>query len=69
MREEHAIRTHFFYALRVFCKLQKMCIRGLLNNCYKISRQLFVPVIRQFILANLDNPMFAWQHDGIYANA
>ncbi|MEO1791269.1 MAG: IS701 family transposase, partial [Cyanobacteria bacterium J06629_19] len=23
------------------------------NNCYEISRQLFVPVIRQFILDNV----------------
>ncbi|MEM9975988.1 MAG: IS701 family transposase, partial [Cyanobacteria bacterium P01_D01_bin.2] len=34
-------------------------IRGLLNNCYEISRQLFVPVIRQFILENLDDPVLA----------
>ena len=59
VREEQAIRNHVFCALRAFCKLQTMCIRGLLNNCYEISRQLFVPVIRQFILANLDDPMFA----------
>ena len=59
VRDEQAIRNHVFCALRAFCKLQAMCIRGLLNNCYEISRQLFVPVIRQFILENLDDPMFA----------
>ena len=59
VRDEHAIRNHFFCALRAFCKLQTLCIQGLLNNCYEISRQLFVPVIRQFILENLDDPVFA----------
>ena len=53
VRDEQAIRNHFFCALLAFCKLQTMCINGLLNNCYEISRQLFVPVIRQFILENV----------------
>lgn len=53
VRDEQAIRNHFFCALRAFCQLQTMCINGIINNCYEISRQLFVPVIRQFILEHL----------------
>ena len=59
VRDEQAIRNHFFCALLAFCKLQTMCINGLLNNCYEISRQLFVPVIRQFILENVTEFTFA----------
>lgn len=59
VRNEQAIRNHFFCALRAFCKLQTLCINGLINNCYEISRQLFVPVIRQFILENVTKATFA----------
>lgn len=59
VRDRQAIRNHFFCALRAFCKLQTMCIRGLIDNCYEISRQLFVPVIRQFIVENLTSSTFA----------
>jgi hypothetical protein len=53
VRTESAIRTHFFCALQAFCKLQTMRVEGLIDNLYQVSRQLFVPVIRQFILKNL----------------
>ena len=59
VRDEQAIRNHFFCALKAFCKLQTMCLNGLINNCYEISRQLFVPVIRQFILENVAEDTFA----------
>lgn len=59
VRDEQAIRNHVFCALRAFCKLQTMQIKGTINNCYEISRQLFVPVIRQFILENLTADAFA----------
>lgn len=59
VRDEQAIRNHCFCALSAFCRLQTMCIQGLINNCYQISRQLFVPVIRQFILDNLTISTFA----------
>lgn len=59
VRDEQAIRNHFFCALRAFAKLQTWCIKGLLGNCYELSRQLFVPIIRQFILDNLTEATFA----------
>ncbi|MEN8446848.1 MAG: IS701 family transposase, partial [Cyanobacteria bacterium J06555_13] len=59
VRDEQAIRNHFFCALQAFCKLQTMYINGLLKSCYEISRQLFVPVIRQFILENVTESTFA----------
>jgi hypothetical protein len=53
VRTESAIRTHLFCALQSFCKLQRMKVEGLIDNLYQVSRQLFVPVIRQFIQENL----------------
>jgi hypothetical protein len=53
VRTESAIRTHLFCALQAFCKLQTMRVEGLIDNLYQVSRQLFVPVIRQFIQENL----------------
>jgi hypothetical protein len=57
VRTESAIRTHFFCALQAFCKLQTMQVEGLIDNLYQVSRQLFVPVLRQVILTNLSPPM------------
>lgn len=59
VRDEQAIRNHFFCALRAFGKLQTLCIKGVIKTCYELSRQLFVPVIRQFILENLTEDTFA----------
>jgi hypothetical protein len=53
VRTETAIKTHFFCALQAFCKLQTMRVEGLIDNLYQVSRQLFIPVIRQFIQENL----------------
>jgi hypothetical protein len=57
VRTESAIRTHCFCALQAFCKLQTMRVEGLIDNLYQVSRQLFMPVIRQFILENLPKPI------------
>jgi Transposase DDE domain len=57
VRNEQAIRNHFFCALRAFSKLQTMQIEGLIDNLYQVSRQLFIPVIRQFILKNRSEPL------------
>jgi len=56
VRDEQAIRNHFFCALSAFGKLQTMRLEGLIDNLYQVSRQLFIPVIRQFILKNLPQP-------------
>jgi len=42
-----------------FSKLQTMRVEGLIDNLYQVSRQLFVPIIRQFILEHLAKPMAA----------
>ncbi len=57
VRTEAAIKTHFFCALQAFCKLQTMRVEGLIENLYQVSRQLFISVIRQFILENLAKPV------------
>ena len=53
VRTESGIRTHLFCALQAFSQLQTMRVEGLIDNLYQVSRQLFVPVIRQFITENL----------------
>jgi len=57
VRTKSAIKTHFFCALQAFCKLQTMRVEGLIDNLYQVSRQLFIPVIRQFIQENLPKPV------------
>ena len=53
VRIESGVRTHLFCALLAFSQLQTMRVEGLIDNLYQVSRQLFVPVIRQFIIQNL----------------
>ena len=57
VRDTQAIRNHFFCSLRAFAKLQMMRVDGLIDNLYQVSRKLFIPVIRQFILENLYQPI------------
>jgi hypothetical protein len=59
VRDEWAIRNHFFGALRAFCHLQTAGLNQLINNCYEFARKLFIPVIRQFIMENVTETMFA----------
>ncbi|CCI27069.1 transposase (fragment) [Microcystis aeruginosa PCC 9809] len=59
VRDQWAIRNHFFCALRAFCHLQTACLNQLINNCYEFARKLFIPVIRQFIMENITETMFA----------
>jgi hypothetical protein len=59
IRAEQGIRNHFFCALSAFIKLQHMRIEGMIESVYQISRELFVPVIRQFIRENLAKPSSA----------
>jgi hypothetical protein len=59
VRNEQAIRNHFFCALRAFSQLQTMRIEGVIDNLYQVSRQLFIPVIRKFILENIAKPVSA----------
>lgn len=53
VRTESAVRTHLFCALQAFSQLQTMRVEGLIDNLYQVSRQLFIPVIRQFISENI----------------
>ena len=55
VRNGQAIRNHCFCSLRAFAHLQTMRIHGLIDNLYQISRQLFIPVIHQFILDHRAN--------------
>ena len=52
VRDSQAIRNHFFCSLRAFSKLQTMRIHGLIDNLYQVSRELFIPIVRNFILKN-----------------
>lgn len=52
VRKSHAIRTHVYCALRAFCKLEIMKTKQIINNWYKLKRQLFNHVIADFIRVN-----------------
>ena len=66
VRDTQAIHNHFFCSLRAFAKLQMMRVDGLIDNLYQVSRQLFIPVIRQFILENLTQSLSAWLHVSLF---
>jgi hypothetical protein len=53
VRNEQAIRNHFFCALSAYVRLQNMRLNGLIDNVYQVSRDLFIPVIRLFIAGNV----------------
>jgi Transposase DDE domain len=59
VRDETAIRNHFYCSLRAFSKLQTLSFQGVIRNCYALSRDLFIPVIRQFIKAHASEATFA----------
>jgi hypothetical protein len=59
VRDEQAIRNHFYCSLRAFSKLQTLSFQGVIRNCYEISRDLFIPVIRQFIVDHATEATFA----------
>jgi len=59
VRNEAAIRNHFYCALRAFSKLQTLSLQGVIRNCYAISNDLFIPVIRQFIRTHATEATFA----------
>ena len=58
VRNGEAIRNHIFCALRAFVKLQTMVVDELIDNLYQVSRQLFIPVIQQFILKSCGGHYF-----------
>lgn len=59
VRDEQAIRNHFYCSLRAFSKLQTLSLQGVIRNCYEISRDLFIPAIRQFIADHATEATFA----------
>ena len=59
IRNSQGIINHCFCSLRVFAMLQTMRIDGLIDNLYQISRQLFIPVIREFIGKHEQNSILA----------
>jgi hypothetical protein len=59
VRNEAAIRNHFYCALRAFSKLQTLSLQGVIRNCYAMASDLFIPVIRQFIRTHAIEATFA----------
>ena len=49
VRAESGVRNHIFAALSGYIHLQKMCLAELIANTYELHRDLFNPVISQFI--------------------
>jgi len=55
VRSTQAIKTHIFCAMRAFICLELRRADQLVKNWYELQRQLFVEVIRKYILENLGN--------------
>ena len=49
VRAKQGVRNHIFAALSGYVYLQKMCLSELMVNIYALHRDLFNPIISQFI--------------------
>lgn len=49
VRSETAVYNHLFAAIFAFVELQKLKALDLIQNCYRLQKDLFKPVVRNFI--------------------
>ena len=55
VRNTQAIKTHIFCSLQAFVRLEKMRSTNSISNWYRVQRNLFTLVIREYILNNLSS--------------
>lgn len=55
VRDSHAIQTYIFCSLYAFVHLEKMRSEQIISNWYKLQRNLFTKVIREYIFSNLSS--------------
>jgi Transposase DDE domain len=53
VRDSYAIRTHVFCSLQAFVRLEKMRVEKTIANWYGVQKNLFILVIREYIVNNL----------------
>ena len=53
VRTTEAISTHFFCAIRAFTQLELMRVKALIENWYEVQRNLYIQVVREFIIEQL----------------
>ncbi|MEG3437255.1 transposase [Pannus brasiliensis CCIBt3594] len=53
VRKTEAITTHVFCSLRAFCFLESLRARAEIDSWYAVQKQLYLKVVKEFILANL----------------
>jgi hypothetical protein len=53
VRDSHAIKTHIFCSLQAFVRLELMRSENIIYNWYKVQRNLFTLVVREYIVSNL----------------
>jgi len=58
VRNSQAIRTHIYCSLQAFVRLEKMRSENDISNWYEVQRNLFVLVIRDYIVKNMTNTYF-----------
>ena len=52
VRNENAILTHIYCALKAFVSLEVMKLKKRIKNHYQIQKELYQEVIRKFVLEN-----------------
>lgn len=59
VRNSEAIRTHIFCSLQAFIHLEMMRSEQIIANWYEVQKNLFTSVIREYILQNLTQSVYA----------
>jgi hypothetical protein len=55
VRNTQAIKNHIFCSLQAFVRLELMRSQKMISNWYEVQRNLFIKVIREYIVENLQN--------------
>lgn len=55
VRDSHAIKTHIFFSLQAFVRLELMRSKKMINNWYQLQRNLFTKIVREYVVNNFTN--------------
>lgn len=69
VRTSEAILNHFFCSIRAFTQLELMRAEDLIENWYKVQRNLYIQVAREFIVKQLKQKIGLNSHDVLPVNA
>lgn len=68
VRNYQSMMTHIFCAISAFVRLELLRVKRIIENWYQIKRELFVDIIRQFILSR-DSSIFSKTNTSTSVNA